>query len=143
MNSTVLRAVFPDRPPTKTDVVAGGLAGGLALLHGTWPAPGNGLRWEWIALGFVLGAIVLGPVAQSPVGKRIGTMARDLSIAARLVVIAIVITVTLVLATVVFPDVVFRNVSIGILAVIPFYVVGHVAVARELGGWKPASESDS
>ncbi|SDR28412.1 hypothetical protein [Natronobacterium texcoconense] len=130
MRSLVSRAMFPDRPPTKSDVLMIFVA--IILILSAFPL--GDAAWEWIVVGFVLGLIGMGPVAQSPIGKEIGATFQAIGVAGRIVVMSILIVPTIAVA-VTLPRM-FVGLSIGILAVFPLYVVGHLIVAGEIDGWR-------
>ncbi|EMA29345.1 hypothetical protein [Halobiforma nitratireducens] len=77
----------------------------------------------------------MGPVAQSPVGKRVGSWFRDIGVAGRIVVMSILIVPTIELA-VTLPSRIFVGLSAGFRSMIPVYVVGHLLVAGEIDGWQ-------
>ncbi|WP_245724305.1 hypothetical protein [Natronorubrum texcoconense] len=94
--------------------------------------------WRWVAVGVVVGAIVLGPLAQSPIGRRIGSATRNLGPDGRILVIAIGIVA--VLALLFLPPVpaeIAVDGMIGVMITVPLYVLAHLLVARDLGDWSP------
>ncbi|MXV61537.1 hypothetical protein GS429_05545 [Natronorubrum sp. JWXQ-INN-674] len=125
--------VFPNRPPTKSDLV-GAVCGVLLVALNASTVD----DWRWVAVGVVIGALVMGPLAQSPIGRQIDSMARDLGIGGRILVIAI--GGAAVVAFVFLPPIsgeIAVDTMIGVALLIPFYVLGHLLVARDLGGWSP------
>lgn len=122
---------FPDRPPTKSDLVSAVcgvllVALNVSTIH----------DWRWVAVGVVVGVVVLGPFAQSPTGQRVGSAFRDIGIGGRIVVIAVGLPAVLALL---FLSPISRELAVdamvGIMLLVPVYVVAHLLVARDIGGW--------
>lgn len=124
---------FPDRPPTKVDLVSAVCGVLLVALNASTVHD-----WHWVAVGAVVGAIMLGPLAQSPIGRRIGSATRDLGLDGRILVIAIGIVAVLVLLVLPpIPGEIAVDGMVGVMITVPLYVLGHVLVARDLGDWSP------
>ncbi|WP_440766428.1 hypothetical protein [Natronorubrum sp. DTA7] len=124
---------FPNRPPTKSDLVGAVCGVLLAALNASTVHD-----WRWVAVGVVIGAIVLGPLAQSPIGRRIESATRDLGPDGRILVIAIGIVAVLVfLFLPPIPGEIAVDGIVGVMITVPLYVLGHVLVARDLGDWSP------
>ena len=124
---------FPNRPPTKSDLVSAV----CGVLLAAFNAP-TVRDWRWVAVGVVVGAIVLGPLARSPLGQRIGSVVRDLGIEGRLLVIAIgFVAVLALLFLPPIPAEIGVDVMVGVMILIPVYVFAHLLVARDIGDWSP------
>ncbi len=130
----VLQRWVPDRTPTWTDVL-------VACLVLVW-IPVNlasleTIYWGRMAIGFVVGVISLGPVAASPIGRRIGTWFREIGATGR--AIAIVLFAVAVLITGQRVDVPSEHVTSavgGFMLALLGFTFAHVALADEISGWK-------
>ncbi|WP_440772431.1 hypothetical protein [Natronorubrum sp. DTA28] len=124
---------FPDRSPTKVDLVSAVCGVLLVALNASTVRD-----WRWVAVGIVVGAIVLGPLAQSPIGRRIGSATRNLGINGRFLVIAIgIVAVLALLFLPPVPTEIAVDGLVGVMITVPLYVLGHLLVARDLGDWSP------
>lgn len=81
-------SVWPaDRNPSRLDIVVGIWAIFQSLLF--FSATDTPVSWVWLVVGAVVLVIVMGPVAASPVGKRIGAWSKAIGGAGRIVAIVI------------------------------------------------------
>ena len=79
---------FREGHPTRLDLLVTALAGALTVEA---VLTAESLAVEWIAVGFVLTLVAVGPVASSRVGARIGDLARSSNLPERLAVAAAVV----------------------------------------------------
>ena len=125
--------VFPNRPPTKTDLVS---ACGSALIAAINASDVE--HWNWAAVGVVGVVFVVGPLAQTPLGRRVGSAFRELGVAGRAVVLAFgLVAMVALLSVPPAPSETIFNVIFGALIGVPVYVFVHLLVARDIGGWHP------
>ncbi|WP_121744185.1 hypothetical protein [Natronorubrum halophilum] len=124
---------FPNRPPTKGDLVSAVCGILLVALNASTVHD-----WRWVAVGVVVGAIVLGPLAQSPVGRRVEVSFRDLGIDGRILVLVVgIVAVLALLFLSPIPIEIAVDVLVGVMILVPFYVLAHLLVARDIGDWSP------
>lgn len=123
--------VFPDRPPTKTDLaVACGAVLFLAI-----NAP-DVHRWSVAAGGAVTCVIGVSLLARTPLGRRVGSTFRDIGIAGRAVALALGTVAVAALPSVLpVPTATLVDATVGVTVAIPVYVLAHLAVARDIDGW--------
>ena len=125
--------VFPNRSPTAVDLVAA--CGAVLFLAISAP---DVHRWYLTAVGAVAGVIVMGPLAQTPIGRRVGSTLRDIGIAGRGIVLALGIVAVAALPSVLpVPTATLIDVTVGVIVAIPVYVLAHLVVARDIDGWRP------
>lgn len=126
--------VFPDRSPTVADLVVA--CGAVLFLAINTP---DVHHWYVAAVGAVAGVIVMGPLAQTPIGRRAESAFRDIGIAGRAVVLALSIVAMAALPSVLpVPIETLIDVTVGVMVAVPVYVLAYLVVARDIGGWYPA-----
>ncbi|WP_277542281.1 hypothetical protein [Haloarcula laminariae] len=129
---------FPERPPTWLEV-------GLTLLVmatvGRTLLAGDVTSWPAFAVGFLLFAVAVGPVANSPVGDRVGQWFRDIGLVGRVVVIGLFLAVVTVLSrTAWVPYALVSDAGTGGLLALVLYMVGYLARAGGVEGWTSGTD---
>jgi len=133
MSRQILSTYVPDRPPTWTEV-------GIAVLVVGMIAPSFVVRellWSAVAVGFVLFALAVGPVANTLFGRRVGDWFRAIGLSGRTTVIVLFIGLVAVVAGT-LPDLMMllADVAYGGLAALVLYTTLHLLVAGEISGWR-------
>jgi len=129
-----LSTYVPDRPPTWTEV-------GSQLLI----VVGFGLSLQFRSLwlpavitGFVVNALIFGPVANSAVGRRVEDWFRGIGASGRLtVIIGFAVTAVVGTQTALVSTLLLANFAYGGLAALVIFTVVHAFVAGEISGWWP------
>lgn len=75
MSRTALSVWVPDRSASLTDVALLGTALFLAWTH---LSSGDPVVWQWSVAGFAVTALVVGPLPESAVGRRVGDLVHGL-----------------------------------------------------------------
>ena len=100
----------PERPPAKRDVW---LLGAAVILAWVSLAEAGSTAWPWVAAGFVANALVIGPLAGSVVGRRVGDALRALDpLVGKAVALSVVALVAVVFIEV-FPEPIGSAVAAG------------------------------
>ena len=130
----VLRRWYPESPPTWTDI----LVILLALLFVTISL--NDLQtvyWNWLLLGLVIGFIATGPLANSTIGKRVGTWFREIGMAGRAVcIISFAIVIFLSSSYVDVPSELVTSVGSGFMISVSLCVFMYVVYSGKVSRWK-------
>ena len=130
----VLRRWFPEHPPTWTDIIIG-------LLILVWVPFNVGylqtIYWEWLLLGFVVGLVSMGPLANSPIGEQVGTWFRKIGILGRAIsIISFVVVVLVVRGQVNVPSEIVTSSVGGFMMSILLYILMFLLYSGEISGWK-------
>jgi hypothetical protein len=128
---------FPDRPPTWSDVVT--VVSGL-LYIGISVQSFQSSSLPAVALGFSSTVILIGPVAQTRVGKRIGRWVTEIGPDGRATVIglfAIAVIVTFVFVGT--PPEFIREAVLGTMMGYLLVMAAHILKERRIEGWLPES----
>lgn len=119
---------FREGHPTRIDLLMTVLAGVLAVEN---VVTADSLPVEWVAAGFVLTAVALGPVASSRAGARIGELARSASVVGRTAVVVGVVAFFWLASLVVEPaTVAATSFATGMLAAVVVF-----GVLEAVGSW--------
>ena len=125
---------FPTHPPTWTDVLMG-------LLILVWLPLNLGyvrtIHWGWLLLGFIVGLVSMGPLANSAVGGRVGALFRKIGVLGRAIsIISFAVVVWIVAGQVnVSSEIVTSSVS-GFMMSILLYILLFLLYSGEVSGWK-------
>ena len=130
----ILRRWFPEHPPTWTDIIIG-------LLILVWVPFNVGylqtIYWEWLLLGFVVGLVSMGPLANSPIGEQVGTWFRKIGILGRAIsIISFVVVVLIVRGQVNVPSEIVTSSVGGFMMSILLYILMFLLYSGEISGWK-------
>jgi hypothetical protein len=127
---------FPDRSPTWSEVLTVVTA---PVSIGSWLQLLSPSSLPAVALGFVGAAILLGPVAQTRVGKQIDRWATEIGRLGRATVIALfAIAVIVALGFEAIPTGLY-GVSLGIFLFSVLLLAAYVLHERPIEGWIPES----
>jgi hypothetical protein len=130
-----IRTYLPDRPATWSDVVV--VVSGLISI-GLWVESFRPSSVPAVTLGFGSAAILLGPVAQSRVGKRIDKWGTEIGPPGRVTVIALfAIAVIVAFSFEVTPTALIQDVGFGILLFSILGLAAHILHKRRIKGWIP------
>jgi hypothetical protein len=90
--------------------------------------------WVWLAVGFVVGTVAMGPIATSPTGKRIGARFETIGMLGRAVFIVVSLAVLGAVQVVLeVPQIPVTNVAIGGMFALGVVVVAEALRARVPG----------
>lgn len=125
-------AWLPDHEPTWTEILVG-------LVAVIWLADevvlASMISWPWLALGFGLNLIAIGPIAQSSIGARIGTWFRDIGVAGRLLALVLFALVVWTAEYAVdLPAVPVTSAVGGMMVAVLVYIIANVATSGGVGG---------
>ena len=128
---------LPDRPPTWSDAVVV-VSGPISI--GIWLQSSPPLSLPAVTLGFGSSAILLGPVAQTRVGKRIDRWGTEVGPLGRVTVITLfAIAVILAFSFEATPTALVRDVGLGIYLFGVLVLAAHMLHERRIDGWLPES----
>lgn len=131
------RNYLPDRPPTWSDVVIV-VSGPISI--GIWVQSFQPSSLPSVALGVVSAAILLGPVAQAQVGKRIDRWGTEIGPLGRATVIALfAIAVIVAFGFEATPTALIRDFGLGIFMFSVLVLAAHLLHERRIKGWLPES----
>jgi len=125
---------FPDRPPERWEIIVV-LFSGLAITPDFSSL--DTISFGWVAVGFVLTGIALGPAGTTSFGQRFGRWFRDIGGTGRISAIiffAIVVSVTF--AAVDVPISLVDSFVAGMWVSLILYLLGHFVKSREIDGWR-------
>lgn len=131
------RSFLPDRPPTWMEV-------GLSLLVSVVYLPqlviSSAVSWPVVFTGIVVSVVVLGPIANSRIGRRVKTRFETVSIPYRVLILTVIATVLIGGATAVasmtpITTQLLLDASYGGMAGVVVYVLAHLCHARTVSGW--------
>lgn len=130
----VLRRWFPEHPPTWTDVIIG-------LLILVWVPINVGylqtIYWGWLLFGFVIGLVSIGPLANSPIGERVGRWFRNIGILGRAISItSFAVVVWIVRGQVNVPSEIVTSSVSGFMISILLYIFMFLLYSGEISGWE-------
>ncbi|MGA9400503.1 hypothetical protein [Haladaptatus sp.] len=125
---------FPDRPPTWGEILPTTL---ISFSLAADPSVFDTISWAWVAVGFVLTGIGLGPARATALGKRFGQWFRDIGVTGRISAIILFFVVAWgTLLTVEIPIAVIDSFVVGMWAALILYFLAHIAHAGEISGWR-------
>ena len=135
MSASVPSRWFPDRAPTWSEVL---LTPASVFMVTTILMTSPGVSWPAVALGVVLTVTTLGPFTATASGRRFDDWGRKQSPRQRAAVILLFAGgVWLVAELALVPPAWLTNAAVGVLLGTAVYVVGHVADAGTISGWRP------
>lgn len=127
---------LPDRPPTWSELLL--TVASLFMIGGLFTTLPS-VSWPAVAVGAVGAVVAMGPFAATTTGQRIDDWGDRIGGRGKLAVIAVFAVATgLAPALSLVPVAVVTNVTAGILLGTAVYVLGHLAAARSVSGWRPA-----
>lgn len=130
----VLRRWCPERSPTWTDVIVGGLALFWVLLNLGYLQT---IYWEWVVFGFVVGLLSMGPLANSPIGEQIGIWFRDIGIVGRsLFILSFAVAVWVVRSQVDISSQIVTSSVGGFMISMILYLLVYIHYSENIDGWK-------
>jgi hypothetical protein len=122
---------LPDRAPTWVDVATAGLA---LFLFATNLLSLASVSWPWLVGGFVVLAVLAGPVANSIVGARVGEWFREIGLLGRVVAIVLfAFAVFAVRDAAELPTTTLTSFTNGIFLGVAVFVTAHVLASGGVG----------
>ena len=135
MDVSRLSVLLPPRPPSRVDLFAVVLAF-IVLTTDYLPNqdPGSGIAWPVAVATFVLGVLIAGPGARSPLGRSLAQWLEDIGYAGRLLVVGgAMIIVATVFSIFPIPEQVINGFFIGTLSSVVVTVSVNYLHAKTIG----------
>lgn len=131
----VLRRWYPESPPTWTDVVIACLS--LIWVPLTVVEYLDTIYWSWSLFGLVIGLVLIGPLANSPIGERAGTWFEKIGVIGRIIsLLLFLVSVMIVANQVNIPTELVGSFVCGSVISIFLYVLSHIFYSGEISGWE-------
>lgn len=135
MTVSRLSVLLPPRPPTRMDLFAVVLA--LIILVTDSPLsqnPDSGIAWPVAAVTFVLGVLIAGPGARSPLGRSFAQWSNDIGYAGRLLVFGGgMVVIAIAFSMLPIPEQVLSGFFVGILSSVVVIVPVNYLHAKTVG----------
>lgn len=131
----VLQGWYPESPPTWTDVV-------IAFLSLVW-VPLHVIEyletiyWSWSLLGLVIGLILIGPLANSPMGEQAGAWFKNIGVLGRVISLLLFLGIVMIIASQVnIPSEIVGSYVCGSVISVFLYVLSHIIYSGKISGWE-------